>query len=72
MSAMGRAEVPTLAQRVVASFAQQIGAVQEQLARLEKELGGVASLQRAVTEAGDDPGCGRDRCYRACRIGKRA
>src|SRR3954452_1389744 len=32
------AEVPTLAQRVVASLAQQIGAVQHQLASLEKEL----------------------------------
>src|SRR6476469_9908485 len=32
------AEVPTLAQRVVASLAHQIGAVQEQLASLEKEL----------------------------------
>ena len=32
------ADVPELAQRVVASLAQQIGALQEQLAALEKEL----------------------------------
>lgn len=38
LTAGDAAEVPTLAQRVVASLALQIGAVQEQLATLEKEL----------------------------------
>ena len=66
------ADVPELAQRVVASLAQQIGAPAGTAGAAREGASRMASLERAVAAPGDDP---RRRSHGgdgACRIGERA
>ena len=72
LSAGDAAEVPPLAQRVVTGLADQIGAVQIQLTRLEKELLAWHRGQRPVAAPGDDSGCRHRLGDRAGRFGERA
>ena len=65
------ADVPELAQRVVASLApgwRRPGAA----GHAREGAAPMAPLERVVAAAGDDPGCRGDRSHCACRVSERA